>query len=49
MKYTISQYKKCLNCAYETARTSMDGLVYLGFYSKEPLKNKYIYTPVKKK
>ncbi len=49
MKYTISQYKKCLNCAYETARTSMDGLVYLGFYSKEPLKNKYIYTPVRKK
>lgn len=48
MNYTISQYKKTLGCAYETARTSMDHLVYLGYYRKELLKNKYIYTPVKK-
>jgi hypothetical protein len=48
MKYTIAQFKRELGCAYETARTSMDTLVYLGFYRKEPLKNKYIYTPVKK-
>lgn len=48
MKYTISQYKKELGCAYETARTSMDHLVYLGYYRKELLKNKFIYTPVKK-
>ena len=48
MNYTISQYKKTLGCAYETARSSMDHLVYLGYYRKELLKNKYIYTPVKK-
>ena len=48
MSYTIAQYKKALGCAYETARTSMDHLVYLGYYRKEALKNKFIYTPVKK-
>ncbi|MFA6755112.1 MAG: hypothetical protein WCR97_01200 [Bacilli bacterium] len=48
MNYTISQYKKNLGCAYETARSSMDHLVYLGYYRKELLKNKFIYTPVKK-
>lgn len=48
MNYTIAQYKKNLGCAYETARSSMDHLVYLGYYRKELLKNKYIYTPVKK-
>lgn len=48
MNYTISQYKKELGCAYETARSSMDNLVYLGYYRKELLKNKYFYTPVKK-
>ncbi len=44
--YTIAQYKKLTGCAYETARTSMDGLVDLGFYRKEKLNNKFIYTPV---
>ncbi len=44
--YTIAQYKKLLHCAYETARTSMDNLVELGFYRKEKLNNKFIYTPV---
>lgn len=48
MCYTISQYKKELGCAYETARSSMDKLVYLGYYRKELLKNKFIYTPVRK-
>lgn len=48
MKYTILQFKKELGCAYETARSSMDHLVYLGYYRKEMLKNKFIYTPVKK-
>lgn len=48
MNYTIAQYKKELGCAYETARSSMDNLVFLGYYRKENLKNKYIYTPVKK-
>ena len=44
--YTISQYKKLLDVAYETARTSMDNLVDLGFYRKEKLNNKFIYTPL---
>jgi Fic family protein len=44
--YTIAQYKRLLGCAYETARTSMDNLVELGFYRKEKLNNKFIYTPV---
>ena len=44
--YTIAQYKKTLGCAYETARTSMDHLVYEGYYRKEMLKNKFIYTPI---
>lgn len=48
MSYTISQFKKEVGCAYETARTSMDNLVVLGYYRKEMLRNKFIYTPVKK-
>lgn len=44
--YTISQYKKEENVAYETARTSMDNLAMLGLYKKEQLKNKFVYTPV---
>ena len=47
--YTISQYKKEQNVAYETARTSMDNLVNLGFYKKEQIKNKFVYTPVIKR
>ncbi len=45
-RYTIAQYKKSLGCAYETARTSMEHLVTLGYYRKEQIKNKFIYTPV---
>lgn len=48
MSYTIAQYKKEVGCAYETARCSMDGLVSLGYYAKKQLKNKYIYTPIKR-
>ena len=44
--YTLSQYKQQLSCAYETARTSMEHLVQLGYYRKEKYKNKYVYTPV---
>jgi hypothetical protein len=44
--YTLAQYKKQLDCAYETARTSMEHLVKLGYYRKEKYKNKYVYTPV---
>lgn len=43
--YTISDYKSCAKCAYETARTSMDRLAEEGLYKKLKLKNKYVYTP----
>ncbi|HNX16066.1 MAG TPA: hypothetical protein PKO28_01635 [Bacilli bacterium] len=45
-KYTIAQCKKALGCAYETARTSMDHLMDLGYYRKEMVKNKNVYTPI---
>lgn len=48
-RYTISQYKKALGCAYETARTSMDSLAELGYYRQEMVKNKKVYTPISKK
>ena len=47
-RYTIQQFKKEVGSAYETARTSMDKLVELGFYRKESRKNKFIYVPVKR-
>ena len=46
--YTISMYKKELGCAYETARTSMENLVNLGYYRKDKIKNKFVYFPVKR-
>lgn len=49
MSYTISQYKKEVGCAYETARVSMDNLASLGYYRKELFKNKFIYVPIKRK
>lgn len=48
-KYTIAQYKKSIGCVYETARTSMDHLVELGYYRKEAVKNKFVYSPIAKK
>ena len=45
--YTISQFKDFTDCAYETARTSMELLVSLHLYRKEQLKNKFVYTPNK--
>ena len=48
MNYTIQQYKKALGCAYETARTSMEHLVKLHYYEKSPIKNKFVYTPIKR-
>lgn len=45
-RYTIQQYKKAIGCAYETARTSMDHLVAMGYYRKEMVKNKNVYTPI---
>lgn len=47
--YTIAQYKHETGCAYETARTSMDKLVSEGYYSKEGYKNKFLYTPIRRK
>ncbi len=44
--YTIQDFKKSARCAYETARTSMDGLAELGFYQKKQIKNKFVYTPI---
>lgn len=44
--YTIAQFKTLMGCAYETARTSMEHLVNLGYYRKEQYKNKFVYTPV---
>lgn len=47
--YTIAQYKKSIGCVYETARTSMDHLVELGYYRKEMVKNKNVYSPIARK
>ena len=44
--YTISQFKKEEEVAYETARTSMDFLAENGFYSKTKVRNKFVYSPV---
>ncbi|MCQ2802140.1 MAG: hypothetical protein MJ225_00410 [Bacilli bacterium] len=49
MYYTIDQYKKCIRCVYETARTSMEHLVQLGYYSKKQVGKKFVYTPVERK
>ena len=35
MSYTVDQYKKYVGCAYETARSSMNNLVLLGYYKKD--------------
>lgn len=45
--YTINQFKKEEKCVYETARTSMDNLAKRGYYRRENIKNKFVYTPVK--
>lgn len=45
--YTIQMFKKKERTVYETARTSMDSLTNLGYYRKEKIKNKHIYTPLK--
>ena len=48
MNYTIQHYKRYCRVSYETARTSMDHLAELGYYRKEQIKNKFIYSPIKK-
>ena len=49
MFYTIEQYKKATKCVYETARTSMDKLVEFGYYEKQLVGKKFVYTPIKRK
>ena len=49
MFYTIEQYRKATKCVYETARTSMDKLVEFGYYEKQLVGKKFVYTPVKRK
>lgn len=46
--YTIQQYKRSERCVYETARTSMDNLAKQGYYKREQVKNKFVYTPLVK-
>lgn len=46
--YTIAMFKKEMDVVYETARTSMDNLAQLGYYRRENIKNKFVYTPIKK-
>ncbi|MBQ0008986.1 MAG: hypothetical protein KBS97_01760 [Firmicutes bacterium] len=46
--YTIQEYKKFEGCVYETARTSMDNLALRGYYRREQIKNKFVYTPIDK-
>lgn len=46
--YTIQQFVKYVGCVYETARTSMDTLAKYGYYKREQIKNKFVYTPINK-
>ena len=46
--YTIQQYVKFEGCVYETGRTSMDNLAMLGYYRRDQIKNKFVYTPINK-
>lgn len=48
--YTIAQFKKSIGCVYETARTSMEHLVELGYYRRDTVNNKkFVYTPISRK
>lgn len=46
--YTIQQFVKFEGCVYETGRTSMDELAKLGYYRRDQIKNKFVYTPISK-
>jgi len=46
--YTIQQYVKFEKVVYETARTSMDNLAKRGYYRRDNVKNKFVYTPINK-
>jgi hypothetical protein len=46
LHYTIEQFKIGEGTVYETARTSMDDLAGRGFYKKEKIGNKFVYSPI---
>ena len=46
--YSIQQYVKCEKVVYETARTAMERLAKGGYYRREQIKNKFVYTPINK-
>ena len=46
--YSIQQFVKVVGCVYETGRTAMDNLAKLGYYRREQIKNKFVYTPINK-
>lgn len=46
LNYTIEQFRREEKTVYETARTSMDDLAKRGFYRKNKIQKKFVYTPV---
>lgn len=46
LHYTIEQFKAEEHTVYETARTSMEDLANRGFYKKEMIGKKFVYTPI---
>lgn len=46
LHYTIEQFKEEEKTVYETARTSMEDLSQKGFYKKELIGKKFVYTPM---
>jgi hypothetical protein len=46
LHYTIEQFKSEEHTVYETARTSMEDLANRGFYKKEMIGKKFVYTPI---
>lgn len=46
LHYTIEDFQQFEHSVYETARTSMDALANLGFYKKEKINKKFVYTPI---
>lgn len=46
LHYTIDQFKKEEKTVYETARTSMEDLANRGFYKKELIGKRFVYSPI---
>ncbi len=49
LHYTVNDFKEAEKTVYETARTSMDDLARRGFYKKDKINNKFIYSPIPRK